>query len=93
MVVGVVSFELTLNGCRSLKEKRMVVRSLRDRIRNQFNVSVSETGLQDVPSRGELTVAVVTTDRRRADSVLHKVDHFVESDGRALISGVRREVF
>lgn len=93
MVVGVVSFELSLPGCRSLKEKRSVVKSLRERIRNRFNASVAETAHQDVWTRGELTVAVVAADRRRADSVLDRIDTFIVEDGRAVLSGVRRELF
>jgi len=69
-----------------------VIRSLRDRLRGKFNVSVSETGHQDVHTRAELTVALVATDRRFAESVLDKVDRFVEARGGAVISGVRREI-
>lgn len=90
MVVGVLTFRLSLPGCGSLKEKRMVVKSLRDRIRHRFNVSVAETGSQDIWSRGELTVAVVSSDGRLVDSILDKIDRFVENDGRALIAGVDR---
>lgn len=78
-------------GCSSLKEKRAVVRSLRDRLRSKFNVSVAETGLQDVKARAELTVALVTSDGQLAESVLDKTDRFVESHGGAVITAVRRE--
>lgn len=92
MVIGVQTFSLSLPGCRSLKEKRMVVRSVKDRIRNRFNVSVSETGAHDVWTRSEITVALVCSDRARADSVLDKLDRFLEEDGRFLLSGVHREL-
>jgi hypothetical protein len=92
MVVGVQTFTLSLPGCGSLKEKRMVVKSLKDRIRNRFNVSVAETGSQDFRARAELTVAAVCSDRGRADQILDRVDRFVLDDGRALVSGVRREL-
>ncbi len=85
MVVTVVTWELSIPGCSSLKEKRMVVRSLKDRMRNKFNVSVAETGHQDVLTRAELSVALVATDQRFADSVIDKVDRLVETDRRALI--------
>lgn len=71
----------------------MVIRSLKDRIRHRFNVSVAETGDQDVWTRGQITVAVVAGDRAMADSVIDTVDRFVEEDGRALIAGVDRELF
>lgn len=63
----------------------MVVRSLKDRIRHRFNVSIAETRDQDAWTRAELTVALVATDQRYADSVMSKVDDLVENDGRAII--------
>lgn len=93
MVVGVITWQLSIPGCRSLKERRMVVKSVKDRIRSRFNVSVAETDHHDVWTRAELTVAVVARDRRFADSVLDRVDRFVESDGRAVIQGTDRDLF
>jgi hypothetical protein len=79
MVIGVRSWELSLPGAHSLKEKRSVLKSLKDRLHNQFNVSVAETAHHDLWQRAELTVCVVATDRRQADSVLAAADRFVES--------------
>ena len=93
MVVASLTWELSLPGCSSLKEKRSVIRSLRDRLRSRFNVSVAETALQDVHARAQLTVALVASDGRLAESMLDKADHFVESHGGAVITGVRREVY
>jgi uncharacterized protein YlxP (DUF503 family) len=90
MVIGVGSWELSLPECRSLKEKRMVVKSLKERLQHRFRVSVAETRHHEVWSRSELTAAVVTSDRGQADSILDKIDAFVERDGRALILRVDR---
>lgn len=91
MVVVSMTWELSLPGCASLKEKRSVVRSLRDRLRKRFNVSVAETGMQDVRDRAVLTIALVATDGRMAESVLDRADQLVESQSDALIVGVRRD--
>jgi hypothetical protein len=93
MVVASQTWELSLPGCASLKEKRSVIRSLRDRLRGKFNVSVAETGFQDIHARAELTVALVASDGRFAGSVLDKIDRFVESHGGAVITSVRREFY
>ena len=85
MIVGVLTWELHLDGCRSLKEKRRILKSLKDRLHNRFNVSVSETAHQDVWQRAELTCCVVTTDRRQAESVLNSADKLVDSDGYSRI--------
>ncbi len=80
MVIGVRSFELHVAGAHSLKDKRSVVKSLRDRLHNEFNVSVAETAHNDAWQTAELTVCVVSSDRRHADSVLGAVDRFIESN-------------
>lgn len=85
MVVGVVSWELHLNGCASLKDKRRVLKSLKDRLHQRFNVSVAETAHHELWQRGELTCAVVATDRRQAESVLRAADQLVAADGLARI--------
>jgi uncharacterized protein YlxP (DUF503 family) len=74
-----------------LKEKRSVVRSLKDRLRARFNVSVAETGQQDVVSRAELGVALVATDRGFAEQVLDKVDRLIQLEGRAVVVGTDRD--
>ena len=93
MVVASLTWELSLPGCSSLKEKRSVVRSLRDRLRAKFNVSVCESALQDVHTRAELTIALVATDARFAESVLEKADHLVSLNGRAIVTSTRREIY
>lgn len=93
MVVASLTWELSLPGCSSLKEKRSVVRSLRDKLRDKFNVSVSETGLHDVHARAQLTIALVATDGVFAESILQKADQLVESHGGAVIIAVHRELY
>ncbi len=77
MIVGVTTWELHLEGCRSLKDKRRILRSLRDRMRARFNVSVAETDHNDLWQRAELTVCVVSNERTHAQDVLRQVDGLV----------------
>jgi uncharacterized protein len=93
MVVGVMIWELSLPGCSSLKEKRMVVRSLKDRIHHRFKVSVAETGHQDVWTRAQMAVAVVSGDGAHAEEVLDHVDRMVGQNGRALVMERRRDLY
>ncbi len=85
MVVGVISWELHLSGCSSLKEKRGILRSLKDRLQDRHRVSVAETAHQDAWQRAELSVAIVSSDRRRAQQVLDRVDALVASDARVRV--------
>lgn len=70
-----------------------MVRSLKDRLRHRFNVSVSETGEQDVHQRAEITIALVATDRRFAEEVLDKADRLVQELGRAVILDLLRDFY
>jgi len=90
-VVASQTWQLSLPGCASLKEKRSVVRSLKDRLKQRFSLSVAETGVQDVLDRAEVSVALVASDRGFAEMVLDKADRLVQQNGRALILDTRRD--
>ena len=77
MIVGVMTWELHLMACQSLKDKRAVLKSLKDRLHNRFNVSVAETAHHDLWQRAELTASVVSTDRVHAENVLREADRLV----------------
>lgn len=85
MIVGVVGWELEIFDCRSLKQKRSVVKSLKDRLHGRFNISVAETGHQELWQRAELTACVVANERRQAESVLVSADRLVANEARARI--------
>jgi uncharacterized protein YlxP (DUF503 family) len=86
MVVGVMTWELHLAACHSLKDKRRVLKSLKDRLHNQFNVSAAETAHHDLWQRAEVTVCVVATDRGHAESVLRQADRLIEgADGARIV--------
>jgi uncharacterized protein YlxP (DUF503 family) len=86
MVLAYALFDLHLPGCRGLKEKRMVVRSLKARIRNEFEISAAEVGFQDLLQRAQIGVAAVGPDQAPLDALLQDVLRFVEShlDGELL---------
>jgi uncharacterized protein len=71
-----MTWELHLEGCHSLKDKRHILRSLKDRLR-QFNVSVAETDHNDLWQRAELTVCCVSNERAHLEDVLQQADRLV----------------
>ena len=85
MVVAVVTWELHLSDCQSLKDKRRIMKSLKDRLHKRFNVSVAETDYQDLWQRAELSCCVVATDKRHAESVLSAADNLVGQEPMARI--------
>lgn len=90
MVIGVAAWELEVLGAQSLKEKRRVVKSLKDRLHGRFNVSVAETAHHDLWQRAELTACVVATEAAHADSVLESADRLVNQETRARVIRVQR---
>ena len=72
--VGVITLELRLDESHSLKDKRHFVKSLKDRLRNKFNVSVAEIDYQDLWQRGLVAVVTVSTDQAHAEQVLQNVE-------------------
>lgn len=79
MHVGVCRILLTLPENQSLKGKRQVVRSLTERIRQRFNVSVAEVEDNDLWQRATLGVSCVSNDPRHANEVLSQVVAFIEN--------------
>jgi uncharacterized protein YlxP (DUF503 family) len=77
---------------RSLKEKRMVVKSLCAKIRNQFNVSVAEVGEQDIHRTIVIGIACVSESYSIAAGVTDRVITFIESATEAEITEIRKEL-
>ena len=91
MVVGLITWEIYVAGCESLKDKRRVIKSLKDRLHNRFNVSVSETGHQKVWQRAQLACCVVSPDRKHAQLVITSVDGFVCDEALARVIDSKTE--
>jgi len=79
MVLSLMQIELRIPNNRSLKGKRMVIKSIKDRIRNRFNVSISEIDNQNVWKSAVLGIAFVGTDRKYADKVLNEIIRFIQT--------------
>jgi len=72
--VGVLTLELRLENSHSLKDKRHVVRSLKDRLRHKFNVAVAEIDGQDLWQRATLAAVTVSSSHEFAEKVLRSVE-------------------
>jgi uncharacterized protein YlxP (DUF503 family) len=78
MFVGIVRIELHIPGAASLKDKRAVVRALKERIRHHVQASVAEVDHQDLWQRATLGVAVVSGENRQVGELLQSVRNQVE---------------
>ena len=79
MVVGVLTVDMRLPGITSLKGKRHVLRSLKDVVRNRFNVSVSETAYQELWQRAEFGFAGVSADRLYVEKEMARILKLIEN--------------
>lgn len=73
MPVGVLTLELQIPYAHSLKEKRAVLRKVRDRLRARFNVAVAELDHQDLWQRATLGVVSISSSRQMLESVFQQV--------------------
>jgi uncharacterized protein YlxP (DUF503 family) len=80
MTIGLLELDLRIPEAHSLKAKRMVLRSVRDRLRNAFNISVAEVEGGDALQHSVLGVAHVSNEQKFSNQVLSKVVAFVERE-------------
>ena len=95
MYVGIAKIALALGESHSLKEKRMVVRRIRDRVRERLGIAMNEVGAHDVWQRAELGCAVVSGERAKALEVLDAAIQIVRAaaiDGGAELAAIARDV-
>ncbi len=86
--IGVLTLDIHVEYSHSLKEKRHVVKSLKDRLRERFNVSVAEIDHLDSWQSSVVAAVTVSNDRVRAEQILHAVEAYAASLlGGALAAG------
>ena len=92
MIVGTLEIAIRLEGCRSLKDKRQIVRSLLDRIRRDFRASAAEVADHDLWGNATLGVAIVGIEARQVESALQKIVDLVENDPRVTTEYAERAI-
>jgi uncharacterized protein len=90
VTVGIARLTLFLGDSQSLKDKRMVLRRVKDRLRQKFNVAVAEVEDNDLWQRAVLGLAVVGNERRFVESSLDEVIRFVRA--QAEVTNAEREI-
>ncbi|HSW35126.1 MAG TPA: DUF503 domain-containing protein [Candidatus Limnocylindrales bacterium] len=89
--VAVCVLELHIPMAGSLKAKRQVIKSLIQRLRNHFNISIAEVGNQDLWQRAELGVAAVCYNGAGADSIMERIFSYIEQENNVSIISCRKE--
>lgn len=92
MIIGAAEIKLYAPWVSSLKEKRMVVKSIIAKTQNKFNVSIAEVGEQDTHQTIILGIACVSGSVSQADSIIDNVIGFIENNTEAQIIDIQREI-
>lgn len=93
MIIGSCVIHLTAEWCNSLKEKRMVVKSIVEKTKHKFNISIAEIDKQDIHKSIVIGFACVTNSVRHADEIIENVLNYIEKNTDAVIDDVEREIF
>ena len=93
MFIGICRIELLLMESFSLKDKRQTVRSIIERLKNRFNISIAEVGYLEALRRTVLGLALVSNETAYLEKMMGKVINFVEADARVQIIGLDKEIY
>jgi len=92
MQIGILRIELFISNAGSLKDKRAVIKALKERIRNNFNVSISEVDGHEKWQRSTLGIATVGTDTRYVNGTLDKALDLVRKDHGVSVTDFQLEI-
>lgn len=92
MIIGTAQIKLYAPWVFSLKEKRMIVKSIVAKTKNKFNISIAEVAEQDTHQTIVLGLACVTESVAQADSIVDTVIGFIEANTEAEILDIQREI-
>jgi uncharacterized protein YlxP (DUF503 family) len=93
MYVGIAKLTIVVAHSTSLKEKRMVVRRVKDRVREQVGVAVNEVGSLDDRQRAELGVAATSHDRAKVFEVLDQVIRVAQAASDGQVTGIAKDAW
>jgi uncharacterized protein len=92
VIIGTCSLKLTIFESDSLKYKRHILKSIIERLKNKFNISIAEIDLNDTWQSAIIGFACVTNNTSHANQIISKVIDFIDMDNRVEISGYNIEI-
>ncbi|MBI1987530.1 MAG: DUF503 domain-containing protein [Nitrospinae bacterium] len=92
MKIGICVVDLYIPNNHSLKGKRQVLKSIKDRVKNRFNVSLAELDEHDKWQRSSLGIVTISNESKQVDSVLNNVMNFIQSSYEVQVLDYRIEL-
>jgi len=91
MWIAVLRLDLLIPGSRSLKDRRQAVRSLKERLRNRFDVACSEVGDLESWNRASLGIAAVANEKSVLQELADEISRYAQNDPNVQVTGVERD--
>ncbi|MCR8745150.1 DUF503 domain-containing protein [Romboutsia lituseburensis] len=92
MKIFILKIKLRANWVHSLKEKRMIVKSIVKKLQNTFNISVSEVENQDIHQMITIGISGITLSSSQSDSIKEKIINFIEDNSEAIIIEIEEDI-
>jgi len=93
MLVGILKLKFRLHAVFSLKEKRKIAQSIKQKLKNKYNLSIAEIGAQDSLDFLELGIAVVSNSSQQVESMLNKIQDSAQAMTSEELIAISSEVF
>jgi uncharacterized protein YlxP (DUF503 family) len=91
MIIGVMVLDLFAESSTSLKDKRHIVASVKEKLRNKFNISIIESDFQDLWQRIQLSIVMVSNSRQLVDQVFLQIEEFILSSYPVQLLEIHKE--
>lgn len=92
MIIGICTCEIYIFNANSLKSKRSVVKSIIEKSKNRFNISIAEVGENDKWQKSIIAFSTISNDQRLVEETIEKVINFFDSYSEIEIININREI-
>src|SRR5579862_6910404 len=93
MWLAALRIHLLVPGSRSLKDRRQAVRSLKERLRNRFDIACNEVGDLESWNRASLGIAAVGNEKHVLQELGDEISRYAQNDPNVQVTGVQRDYF
>ena len=93
MMIGLLEIDLYCEQFHSLKDKRRLLSSLKERLQNKFNIAVAESDYQDLWQKAQLSIVAIGPNRAFLDSAFQQVEEFIDLNYAVEISRLKVEYY
>ncbi|MDU5184686.1 MAG: DUF503 domain-containing protein [Peptoniphilus harei] len=92
MIIGICTCEIFIFTANSLKSKRSVVKSIIEKSKNRFNISIAEVGENDKWQKSIIAFSTISNDQKIVEETIEKVINFFDSYSEIEIINIKREI-